>query len=190
MIALFLKLTSTEKRRLCLLFCTGCLSCAVFAYANARLGFLLVQLTGIEQLLDIVAHPWVLSTWVGRVILTFLSGPMSVGSLITGVFSCMQTPQVLFFIITLMYLTQPFKNRTIRNQSAVFLILLLLEILMISLGGFFMFRAYTAQTTMKAMMQIANAGVTLGVGSIIQLMVSLCSVPVTLYQCYLMKEKV
>ena len=190
MIALFLRLTSTEKRRCCLLFCLGCISCAVAAYANARLGFLLLQLGGIEQLLNVVSHPWVLSTWIGRVILTFLSGPMSVFSLFAAFFSCMRWPQILFVIIALMYFTQPFKNRTIRHQSHVFVILVVIEMVMMAMGGMFMFKAYTAQTTMKAMAQLANTGMTLGVFSIVQLMLALCLVPVSLYYHYLSKEKV
>ena len=41
MITLFNRLLQTEKRRICILFCAGCFCAAVFAFANARLGYLL-----------------------------------------------------------------------------------------------------------------------------------------------------
>ena len=41
MITLFNRLLQTEKRRICILFCTGCFCAAVFAFANARMGYLL-----------------------------------------------------------------------------------------------------------------------------------------------------
>ena len=59
MITLINRLLQTEKRRICILFCTGCFCAAVFAFANARMGYLLVQLRSIEDVLALTHHPWV-----------------------------------------------------------------------------------------------------------------------------------
>ena len=57
MITLINRLLQTEKRRICILFCTGCFCAAVFAFANARMWYLLVQLRSIEDVLALIQIP-------------------------------------------------------------------------------------------------------------------------------------
>lgn len=104
MITLINRLLQTEKRRICILFCTGCFCAAVFAFANARMGYLLVQLRSIEDVLALTHHPWVEGTWLGRTILNLLATPLAFSDWLSSAVTALAWPQIGFLLVAAMFL--------------------------------------------------------------------------------------
>ncbi|EEF66374.1 hypothetical protein [Holdemania filiformis] len=137
MITLINRLLQTEKRRICILFCTGCFCAAVFAFANARMGYLLVQLRSIEDVLALTHHPWVEGTWLGRTILNLLATPLAFSDWLSSAVTALAWPQIGFLLVAAMFFTQRGKDKNLRRKRRGLGCLIGCELVMVIAGGFF-----------------------------------------------------
>ncbi len=190
MITLFNRLLQTEKRRICILFCAGCFCAAVFAFANARMGYLLVQLRSIENVLALTHHPWVEGTWLGRTILNLLATPLAFSDWLSSAVTALAWPQIGFLLVAAMFFTQRGKDKNLRRKRRGLGCLIGCELVMVIAGGFFVTRSYFSLTTLKAIQQFAYAGIAVGSLATLQLMLALIQIPLALYRDFLAPENV
>ena len=188
MIALFNRLLQTEKRRICVLFCIGCGCAAVFSFANARLGYLLVQLRSVEDIMALTTHVWVEQTWLGRMILNLLATPLNASDWLSSALRALAGPQIGFLIVTLMFSAQRGKDKNIRRKRRGLLLLVFCELLTLGLGGIFVAQSYASLTTLKGIQKFAYAGIAVGTLSTLQLMLALIQIPLALYNDFLAPE--
>lgn len=190
MITLFNRLLQTEKRRICILFCAGCACAAVFAFANARMGYLLVQLRSIEDVLALTHHPWVEGTWLGRTILNLLATPLAFSDWLSSAVTALAWPQIGFLLVAAIFFTQRGKDKNLRRKRRGLGCLIGCELVMVIAGGFFVTRSYFSLTTLKAIQQFAYAGIAVGSLATLQLVLALIQIPLALYRDFLAPENV